>query len=70
MHAYLSLQVKGHHGETQVEEKVLLLEALQGPAHTERHHVGPEDEHRGAEYVNDAQADDAHEANLQHKHTK
>jgi len=50
---YLSLQVKGHHGETQVEEEVLLLHALQGAAHTERHHVGSLDENDGANYVHD-----------------
>lgn len=48
---YLSLQVKGHHGETQVQQKVLLLVALQGPAHAERHRVGPPDEEQGAEDV-------------------
>lgn len=65
MHMYLSLEVKGHHGETEVKQEVLLLEALQSSAHTERHHVGPLDEQRGAEHVNHAQTHDAHETNLQ-----
>lgn len=67
---YLSLQVKGHHGETQVQQKVLLLKALQGPAHAERHHVGPPDEEQGAEDVECAQADRAHEANLRQQAEK
>ncbi len=65
MHIYLSLEVKGHHGETEVEQEVLLLKALQGPTHTERHHVGPPDEQCGAEDVDHAQTHDAHETNLQ-----
>lgn len=69
LQTYLSLQVKGHHGETEVEEEVLLLQALQGSAHTERHGAGTSEEQRGAEHVHDAQAHDAHEAGLQHKHT-
>lgn len=61
---YLCLQIKGHHGETEVKQKVLLLEALQGPAHTEGHHVGPLDEQRGAADVDQAQTCDAHKAGL------
>ena len=68
MHTYLSLKVKGHHGETEVEQEVLLLQTLQGPAYTERHHVWPLDEQRGAEDVDRAQTHDAHEAHLQQTH--
>lgn len=65
---YLSLQVKGHHGETKVEQVVLFLEALQGPAHTERHHVGPLDEQYGAADVDHAKTHDAHKPDLPHTH--
>lgn len=64
MHMYLRLQIKGHHGETEVKQEVLLLEALQGPAHTEGHHVGPLDEQYGAADVDQAQTCDADEAGL------
>lgn len=64
MNMYLSLQVKGHHGETEVEQEVLLLQALQGPAHAEGHHVGPPDEQRGAGHVDHTQTHDAHKTNL------
>lgn len=67
MHIYLCLQVKGHHGEAEVEQEVLLLQPLQRPAHTERHHVGPLDEQSGAEDVDHTQTHDAHKANLRHK---
>lgn len=67
---YLSLEVKGHHGEAEVEEKVLLLEPLQGPPHTERHHVGPLDEQRGAEDVDHAETHDAHKTNLPTDHSR
>lgn len=69
MCSYLCLQVKGHHGETKVQQEVLLLEALEGATHTERHHVGPLDEQRGAEDVDRAQTHDAHKPDLPHKHT-
>lgn len=61
---YLSLKVKSHHGETEVKEEVLLLEALQGPAHTEGHHVGSLNEQCGADDVDHAQTHDAHETGL------
>lgn len=64
---YLSLKVKGHHGETEVEQEVLLLEPVQGTAHAKRHHVGPLDEQRGAEDVDHAQTHDAHKTNLPQK---
>lgn len=64
LQTYLSLKVKGHHGETEVKQEVLLLEALQGPAHTEGHHVGPLNEQRGADDVDHAQTHDAHETDL------
>lgn len=64
MHMYLCLQIKGHHGETEVKQEVLLLKALQGPAHTEGHHVGPPDEQYGAADVDQAQTCDAHKADL------
>ncbi len=64
MHAYLSLEVKGHHGETEVKQEVLLLDALQGPAHTECHHVWPCDEQCGAEHQENAQTHDAHKTDL------
>lgn len=61
---YLSLQVKGHHGEAEIKQEVLLLEALQGSAHPEGHHVGPLEEQRGAEDLDGAQTHDADEAHL------
>lgn len=64
MHIYLSLKVKGHHGEAEVKQEILLLEGLQGPAHTERHHVGPLYEQCGAEDVDNAQTHDAHKTYL------
>lgn len=67
MCTYLSLQVKGHHRETKIEQEVLLLKPLQGSAHTKRHHVRPLDEQGGAQDVEHAQTHDAHEANLRHK---
>lgn len=67
---YLSLQVKGHHGETQVKQEVLPLETLQGPPDTERHHVWPLDEQEGAENVQYAQTHDAHETGLQHEQSR
>ena len=63
----LSLQVKGNHGEAEVEQEILLLEALQGPTHTEGHHVGSLDKQRRAENMHHAQTHDAHKTNLQDK---
>lgn len=62
---YLSLQVERHHGETEVKQEVLLLEALQGSAHPEGHHVGPLEEQRGAEDLDSTQTHDTDEADLQ-----
>lgn len=61
---YLSLQVERHHGEAEVKQEVLLLEALQGSAHPEGHHVGPLEEQRGAQDLDGAQTHDADEADL------
>lgn len=64
MQLYLSLQVERHHGETEIKQEVLLLEALQGSAHPEGHHVGPHEEQRGAQDLDRAQTHDADEADL------
>lgn len=61
---YLSLQVERHHGKTEIKQEVLLLQALQGSAHPEGHHVGPPEQQYGAEHLDGAQTHDADEADL------
>ena len=62
--SHLSLQVKGHHGEAQVEQEVTLLEALQGPAHAKGHPIRRPDEQAGADDVDHAHTQYAHKPNL------
>ena len=43
----------------------MLLDAVQGPTHAEGHPVGALHEQDGEEHMDDAQAHDAHETDLQ-----
>lgn len=66
---YLCLQIKGEHGEAEVEHEVLGLEALQGSPHPECHHGLALDEDEGTDDIEGAHQQDQHKTGLRGHNT-